>query len=235
MPDQESYLSLASSYYRGQPNFMAMLQAITKPLVAGQAVALALPQAFDLDVAIGAQLDVIGQIVNRSRVIETPLPNVYFSFDVDGLGFDQGVWATEFDTVDGLTLLDDFHYRILLRAVIAANYWDGTLGGSQVLLAYLFNPYSMNSFADPGTRAFITDNQELGCGAVLAGVLPGPVERALFARGYLNFGAAGMSMTYSFTSVNGTPAFGFDAENDYVSGFDVGAWTVFDPALIQGV
>jgi hypothetical protein len=70
------------------------------------------------------------------------LPNVYFCWDnqiaaPDGtlgpaglVGWDQGVWWTPYQPVTGYAILDDDHYRVLLRAKIIANYWDGTVPGA---------------------------------------------------------------------------------------------------------
>ncbi|MGC7970039.1 DUF2612 domain-containing protein, partial [Salmonella enterica] len=72
-----------------------------------------LPFDFDLDQAIGVQLDAVGEWVGISRNITVPLAGVYFSFDIAGLGFDQGVWKGPFDPDTGLTTLDDDTYRLL--------------------------------------------------------------------------------------------------------------------------
>jgi hypothetical protein len=97
---------------------------------------------FDLDSAVGEQLDMVGEWVGHSRYILTPLPNVYFCWDnliegVDGVldpagdvGWDEGVWYEPYQPTTGYAILDDDHYRTLLRAKIVANYWDGTVPGA---------------------------------------------------------------------------------------------------------
>ncbi|EDW0328230.1 DUF2612 domain-containing protein, partial [Salmonella enterica subsp. enterica] len=50
---------------------------------------------------------------------------VYFSWDTDGLGYDQGVWQGPYDPDSGYTSLSDETYRIVLKTKIAINNWDG--------------------------------------------------------------------------------------------------------------
>jgi hypothetical protein len=86
---------------------------------------------FDLDQAAGDQLDIIGLWVGVGRRVKTPPIGVYFSLDIVSVGFDQGVWQGPFDPSMGITLLDDDTYRLLIRAKIGANHWDGTLASTK--------------------------------------------------------------------------------------------------------
>lgn len=54
----------------------------------------ALDSAFDLDNAVGAQLDVLGRIVGISRSVPNVIPKVYFGFDNNPI--DKG-FASKFD------------------------------------------------------------------------------------------------------------------------------------------
>jgi Protein of unknown function (DUF2612) len=70
--------------------------------------------AFDLNYAIGAQLDILGQIVGVGRVVP-------------------------FQPSDGVSpVLDDATYRTLIRATIANNHWDGLIGSLYPIWAQLF-------------------------------------------------------------------------------------------------
>lgn len=134
MASTDDYLRLITSQHRGRPRFAATVEALVAPLADLQDFLATVPGAFDLDSAIGAQLDIAGLWVGRSRQVETPLQGVYFSFDTDGLGFDQGNWKGPFDPDAGLVSLDDESYRTLLRTKIAANAWDGTLPSAAKIL-----------------------------------------------------------------------------------------------------
>ena len=50
----------------------------------------------------------------------------FFAFDdVDGVGFDLGVWQTARDDAYGITVLSDEIYRIVLKAKVAINQYTG--------------------------------------------------------------------------------------------------------------
>ncbi|AOI65565.1 hypothetical protein WS51_18360 [Burkholderia territorii] len=135
------YAALITSEHRNQPRFSAVLGALVQPLVDQMNVLESMPGKFDLDDAVGVQLDDVGLWVGVSRKIRTPLTGIYFSFDVAGLGFDQGIWKGPFDPDTGLTVLDDDTYRLVIRAKIGANHWDGTLESSAAILNSIFgNP-----------------------------------------------------------------------------------------------
>lgn len=70
--------------------------------------------AFDLNTAVGVQLDVLGAIVGVSRTVN-------------------------FQPNDGVSpILDDATYRILLQATIARNQWNGTIDALYPIWAQLF-------------------------------------------------------------------------------------------------
>lgn len=70
--------------------------------------------SFDLDFAVGVQLDVLGQLIGMSRTVPFQ-PNNSIS-----------------------PILDDDTYRLLLQATIANNQWDGTIGSLYPLWNNLF-------------------------------------------------------------------------------------------------
>ena len=111
-----------------------------------------MPDTFDLDLAVGAQLDTVGRWIGLGRRVATPISGVYFALDIEGLGMDQGVWQGPFDPDNGLTVLDDDTYRLLLRAKIGANHWDGTLETSAAILNQIFQG---------GTHVLIEDNGDM--------------------------------------------------------------------------
>lgn len=216
MPTAEDYLALITPAYRSKPKFTAMIRAIVDPIVAQQAFLEHLPIDFDLDVAIGVQLDVVGQWVGRTRFVNVPIANVWFSWDTAYRGWEQGVWyQSQYDTPDGITRLDDETFRTLLRAKIAANNWDGTLPAAKEALEIIF----------PGgeTQLVITDNQDMTITFGVAGVIPSALFIALLSDGYLPLKPEGVRADYLITTVDGS-LFGFDVQNEFISGFDTGAW-----------
>lgn len=126
MTQASDYTNLITAEHADKPKYSAMVAAVAGAFSDVTNLLRSLDQKFDLDAAVGAQLDVIGRWVGLSRNIATPLA-VYFSLDTDTLGFDEGNWKQAFDPSEGLATLDDDTYRALIRAKIGANNWDGTL------------------------------------------------------------------------------------------------------------
>lgn len=218
MADITDYTGKITSEHADKPKFSAMVAAVTQCFVDAQNGMGAMPDAFDLDSAVGVQLDAIGLWVGVSRNVTTPLAGVYFSFDTAGLGFDQGVWRGPFDPDTGVTSLDDETYRLVIRARIGANHWDGTLEGSKAILDQVFGG---------DTHVYIQDNQDMSITVGIAGKVPSALFLALLSGGYIPIKPQAVRVNYYLvTSTEGAPLFGFDMNNQYVAGFDAGAWAL---------
>lgn len=133
------YTELITTQHRAAPKFMAYVGMLTSAVQSVSDVLATLPQQFDIDTAVGAQLDVIGQWVGVTRRIEVPFNN-WFSFDIAGKGFDEGVWRGPFDPPSGLQNLDDTAYRRVLRAFIKADHWDGTFWNYHAIIQAALPP-----------------------------------------------------------------------------------------------
>lgn len=216
MADIADYTGKITSEHADKPRFTAMVAAVTQCFVDAQNALAGMPASFDLDGAIGKQLDDVGLWVGVSRYVATPLTGVYFSFDTGGLGFDQGVWKGPFDPDTGVTSLDDETYRLLIRARIGANHWDGTLAGTKAILEQIFGG---------DTYVFMQDNQDMSITVGISGKVPSALFLALLSGGYMPIKPQAVRVNYYLvTSTDGAPMFGFDMNNQYVAGFDVGAW-----------
>lgn len=219
MPEIDEYLALVAPQHRDRPRFIASLTAALQPLVDTMNMLAALPASFDLDLAIGVQLDAVGLWVGVTRRVSIPITGVFFSFDTSGVGFDQGVWRGPHDSTTSVFLLDDETYRMLIRARIAANHWDGTLAGAADAYAYIFR--------DQNSHVFIQDNQDHTFTLNIAGYPLGTVAMALLTGGALPMRPGGVLLAaVNVASVGGTPLFGFDDNTTLVGGFDVGSWGV---------
>ncbi|TJZ75568.1 DUF2612 domain-containing protein [Chitiniphilus eburneus] len=215
MASAEDYVGLIAGGHRGKPKFTAMVGVVAGAFADQNNVAAELAEEFDLDNAIGAQLDVVGEWVGISRRVNTLLTGVYFSLDTDGLGFDQGVWKGPFDPDSGLTVLDDETYRLLIRAKIGANHWDGTMEGSKSILDLIFQG---------DTHVFVEDNQDMTMTVGVSGKPPSALFLALLTGGYIPIKPEGVRINYYIVTPSDGPLFGFDLNNEYVAGFDTGVW-----------
>jgi hypothetical protein len=118
---------------------------------------------FDLDNAVGVQLDVTGDIVGRKRLL---------SFEPeDGSG----------------PFLDDRLYRVLQKAKISMNHWDGTIPGVLALWENIFPEY----------RLIIRDNQDMTMDLLVVG-MESHLEQELMARGYMAPKPQGVRVNYTF-------------------------------------
>jgi hypothetical protein len=216
--DTAPYASLITSEHNQKPNYMAAVEALLRPLCCILDELAAIPLMFDVDTALGQQLDIVGLWVGATRNVYTPLTGVYFSFDTPGLGFDEGVWYGPFDALTGLTVLPDEHFRTLIKAHIAANNWDGTIGGARAIWDFLF--------AGQGLTVIIQDNEDM---SMLMGLLSSSgqidaVTKALFGAGYLDLKPCGVQIVGHVIPSGTGPFFGFDVSTTAIAGFDVGSW-----------
>jgi hypothetical protein len=220
------YTDLVTSEHADKPNFVATVALSVQPSVDGQNLLATIPTLYDLDSAIGTQLDTVGLWIGVSRYLLIPI-NIYFSFDTAGLGFDQGVWWQPFLPGTTQVALDDAHYRILLKARVVANNWDGTIPGAYT---------SWNTvFAGTGFSILIQDYGGMQMAITLLSLTPPDVvTAALFMSGELDLKPAGVKLYHILPTVypagppvGGTPVFGFDVENSSIAGFDRGAWGQF--------
>lgn len=219
------YTGLITNYHAGKPKFVAHVDLSTRPLTDASTALQGLITAFDIDEAIGVQLDVLGEWIGRTRIVSQPISGVYFSFDTDGLGWDQGVWQGPYDPDGGFTSLSDDTYRIVLKAKIAINSWDGQNDSLPSILE--------TALAGSGLKMQIVDNQDMTISVwVFPEVDISQVSLELLAairQGYLTVKAAGVWAGDIQTPSIETPSvgnrfFGFDMDNEYIAGFDDGAW-----------
>jgi hypothetical protein len=213
--DISYYLSKVPPLHAGKPNFMATLAFALQPFVDAQNFAQSLQTVFDVDTAIGVQLDATGLRAGITRDIDFPIPDLWFSFDDPARGADRGLWKDTNSQLTGLNKLDDDTYRRLIYAKIAANCWDGSLEGATNAL--------QKFFSNTGCLVFCNDNQDMTMTFAVSQRIPTVIELSILDGGYLPLKPGGVAAIYLITTVDDAPLFGFDVENEYVSGFDVGA------------
>ena len=86
------YTELITNYHATKPKFLAHVDLMTRPLIDVAAATRGLISAFDIDSAVGVQLDILGLWIGRSRVVSQPISGVYFSWDmIRGYGRDHTI------------------------------------------------------------------------------------------------------------------------------------------------
>lgn len=200
--DVQYYLDLITSEHNQKPKYMAMLEAILKPMANGVVVAKSLNVLYNLDTAVGVQLDIIGQWIGRTRYLKAPITGVFFTYNT-GPGYNFGIYKGPFDPGTELVALPDEQYRTYLKAVAAANQWDGTIPGAYAAYAILFEgtPYEV----------LIFDFQDMSMAFALLGAVPDALTQALFTGGYLSLKPDGVSVRYYVVPVVDGPVFAYNA------------------------
>jgi hypothetical protein len=99
----DKYLDNITSEHRDKPNFIGWLSKSLNIIDHTYLTIKSIDSNFDIDYAIGAQLDVLGTIIGRNRTLT-------------------------FQPLHGFTpVLSDEYYRLVLKTKIALNNWDGTI------------------------------------------------------------------------------------------------------------
>ena len=107
------YLELITSEYKEKPNFKAFLSAFLDEVEDVYTCGKSITSAFDIDTAVGVQLDILGQILGVSRKLN-------------------------FEPSNGESTMNDTYYRIALKAAIAKNTWKGTRTSLEEILEWAF-------------------------------------------------------------------------------------------------
>lgn len=215
MADVSKYLALITSAFQGKPNFTGVITADVSVPVQVQEVLASMIDLFDVDLAVGDQLDIIGQWVGVSRDVQVPINDVYFSWDSGAfLGWEYGSWRPPSDPAN-ITVLPDDAYRTLIRARIAANRWDGTTTGAYAVWDAIFTAFTI----------LIIDKQDMSYDLALVGGIVDSLTLALLTGGYLPLKPEGVRINQVLVPVDTNPAFAWDlVETDLVAGWDTGSW-----------
>jgi hypothetical protein len=105
-------------------------------------------------------------------------------------------------------VLDDATYRILLKARVAQFQWDGRISTLQGIWKGLF----------PGGTIAIIDNQNMSFTVLLSGTFTSIIQD-LIVNDYIVPRPEGVLINITFGE---TPFFGFDSNDQFVAGFDLG-------------
>lgn len=193
--NHNDYTALIAGYHFEKPLFTEWIYALTEPLAIAQRRLAQMQSDFDIDTAIGVQLDAVGVRVGISRTLPLKLTGVYFAFDdVDGLGFDLGVWKGEYDPDDGSVTLDDSIYRAVLKSKVLSNSWDGKNESLPDLLRKIMSFFNLSP-----EDSSVQDLQNMGVVMRLNQQTLPPILLELFNRRTIDFTAAGVELQISQT------------------------------------
>lgn len=215
MATVQDYLNLITSQHRDKTRFISMVGLDVSLPARVQDLLKQMIALFDVDLAVGDQLDIIGEWVGISREIAVPIPGVYFTWDGSDpfVGWDYGVWRDDREPTEITTLPDDV-YRTFVKAKIAANRWDGSLE----------NLYDVWDSVFTDINIFIQDNQNMTYNIGFTGRPVDSLTLALIQGGYLPLKPEGVRVNIIYSPVDDGPLFAWDIETDTFDGWDVGSW-----------
>ena len=216
------YQGLITSEYQNSPNFISMINTSCQPCADSISLYSEMNTLYDLNTAVGEQLDAVGQWIGVSRNLQTPITNIYFALDTVNLGFDKGIWQGKYDPSTGLTQLPDDYYRVVLYSKILNNQWNGTLQSAYALAEPIFAPLGYTLYIEDHGNLFVS----LG---LIGAQLPSSLTVAILTAGFMDIKPLGVAIQAYFTQSVVGPIFGFDIENSILSGFDVGGWAIITP------
>ena len=188
------YANLLIIQYRNQPKAKATIQAIVKAFIADNII-LNIRDAFNIDTAVGVQLDTLGKYIGVNRyykIIDYPLAFGFSSYledePTDQTGFadvsdfltKDGTFLSASESVSKNAILNDDDYRILLKLKITQNYSNFSMKDINDSLYRFFEKqiYVIDNYDMTMTYYFDSAQSRLKVvieAAIYKGVIPKPM------------------------------------------------------------
>lgn len=214
---QDEYEKLLIVQYSDKPKASATVSEIVSRFKNIFDVIEQFEAAFDLDTAIGAQLDIIGKIVGISRNVEGVIPKIFFGFDnnVNARGFGLAPFYTGDQAKYTDTQLSDSDYRFFIRMKIAKNHVKATMSddnGNNInaVILSMFEGY-----------AYMVDNKDM---TVTIYIENSPKSYLLPYAISLDLIPMPQAVGIKYVATFGANSFGFSS-NINAKGFGVGQFT----------
>ena len=182
------FTGLVTTEHQDKPKYIETVSLSTQGFADQIALCNQAYDLYDLDNAVGVQLDAVGMWIGLSRFVSLDIQQ-FFSWDTEGLGWDQGVWWEIGDAESVVTQLQDSQYRQLLKIKIACNKFDGTLPSAIKILSDAVSTDGCTVTASEGHMS-------------VAFTITGPISnvmKAVISGNYIPLKPAGISVTYTFS------------------------------------
>lgn len=157
----DKYLNSITSQHRDKKKFIAWLSSSLTIIDHAYIMTKNIDNDFDLDNALGVQLDMLGQSIGRKRMLTFQPLN------------------------DHNPVIDDETYRLVLKAKVAMNNWDGKTESAYEIWD--------NTFKDIGLQ--IQDNQDMSMTAYVTGYV-NQIRQDLIQHGYIVPKPEGVKINY---------------------------------------
>ncbi len=134
----EYYVNLLIIQYNQQPKARAMIDLFVRKLIA-EGIIFEIRDGFDLETAVGVQLDILAKYIGADRFYEGQILEDYFAFieydtdpvyavidrkgyaDYTDIGIKVGKWLTYDDILSTTSSLTDSEFRTILKLKILQN------------------------------------------------------------------------------------------------------------------
>jgi hypothetical protein len=177
-------LNIITSQHRDKVKFIGW---VTAPLqIVDDVASIDISAAYDLDLAVGIQLDNLGEIIGRKRQV---------TFQPSG-----GISPA----------LSDDKYRMVLRAKILQNQWDGTIEQIYTIWNSIF----------PDIMFIVEDKKDMTMNVVIFNMNT-TLDQELVASGYIIPKPQGVYINYFFKAGY---VFGYGVYNNLIRGYEEGEW-----------
>lgn len=191
MANQNSYTGLIAGTHREKERFNEWVYQLTEPFAVARERLADMPTAYDIDFAEGAQLDAVGVRVGLARKLKLRISDIFFAFDdVDGIGFDLGIWKEPRDSTFGITELGDDIYRKVLKAKVALNQYGGKNEDVEAMLNLISDAFELNS-----TSFSYIDGQDMSIRLSIKKDKVPPIVWKIFASGVFKLNHAGVEQS----------------------------------------
>lgn len=188
MPDSNiEYLDLITSEHWDKPKYVAYVRSFLDLASPIEDCLDDFVELFNIENAEGDQLDKLGQLFNISRYL--PFNSIYVS-----------------------SPLDDDTYRLVIKAKILKDHWDGTRKGMEEIMEAVF----------PGLIYDIVDNQNMTITITIVDPRITNEQEVLINQGYILPKPSGVGVTYS---ISRSALFGWDRNDSIVAGWGTGIWS----------
>lgn len=158
------YLDNITSQHRDKPKFISWLSSNLKIIDGTYLLLKSIDANFDLDNAIGKQLDILGEVIGRKRTLT-------------------------FQPLNGFSpVLPDEYYRLILKAKVAMNNWDGTIPQMYEIWNGVFGN-------DGDLDLQLQDNQDMSFNAYIDGYVD-QIQQDLIQHGYIVPKPEGVRINY---------------------------------------
>jgi len=174
--------------YADQTNAQRLTALMVKQALADD-IFTAIELAYNIDTAVGPQLDVIGKYVGVPRNINPVSPSPYFFGFVNYSGGGntngfrnyaqntnlQGIWETYASSIAFKTDLTDIQYRLVIQLQIILNYCDNTLASIEKLLNLILPGFVTLTDNQNMTLTYLISSDAPIGSALLTEFLPAPM------------------------------------------------------------